>query len=1009
MKFARVLLLALVATGPLTTVVLATPASSASVDRDDAPFAEAGLDQESTVGDRVLLDGGGSRAASSDIVEYEWTITGPNGSTVRPSCATCVRTAFVPNRPGRHAVTLTVTDADGRTNSDTMYVEADAAAIPGVSISGPRRIASDRPAEFTATFRPGDVELSHVVWTIDGSPVENATINRNRNASLERTFSSPGTVRVNATVHDRIGRERTATRRVVVASPSSPSPSAPTPSLSVQGPQLLTGDAPFEGTYGLDGADVDDVESVSWHDDDGSRGSGVTLDTEWEAGTHELTALADVGDDTYSASFENGTSVVVDPRPEVSLTMSQTDGTLSGSVDATDEFGNLDSVELFVDDERVREWAPANGEVFDTSFSVDLDSGQNSNRVRVVVTDRRGQSAADTNRAGEPDLVRSGFVNGPVDSYHERLDPERYTAIHKTVIDLNGVDPGAVSPELVPSGDDPELQKIKADERKYDTKTDVLTITSYWAGKAPEEYKIYMKSDVLGDSRGEFRVTNSDPEPRIEVIDEGEDSENKGYRLLIDVSDSFDPDGGPLNFRAQDRDRRPDDPDLIGLEFSDTPGLVITDGDGNSVDLSSELYDYWSPEFKKVEEVSEGPYKPDDTIRFKVKTETFHLADRDYDPSLELRVKGGEGEVTEWRPVSHDADAGPDPNLHEIRHPQYVGTVEVDARSYLNPEAPFLVIANVKQTSWERLPSVDVFEEDRLERNNASISSIEYTQKEIIERTVTSQAERYRHEAKGYRVEDSSKTLETITIEKRRSKPPEVVDTRTFSSKTMRKLFLSTHPNWSPSGTTVETREIEINRWLGAPRSAGRYTGEKRVKRICSGSGAFMRAGRCVPIESTETVTQYLHIFHGEKDKTMYLAEKSETRTYWEPIGAVTTPQEASIWTEQSGIRVGSQTYSKEWKMVKRTGSTIVSDSYSDASDVVRTSATVEYDRQYSLRGGANVYDKSTPHEKTVTVDQISGTISFEGFKSKREIIKSVESGARISKSSCSIDGSIGC
>jgi len=1005
MKFARVLLLVLVATGSLTTATFANPSST--VDRDDAPFAEAGLDQESTVGDRVLLDGGGSRAASGDIVEYNWRITGPNGTTVRPSCRTCVRTAFVPDRPGRYTVTLTVTDADGRSDTDTMYVRAGTADVPDVSISGPRRIASDRPAEFTATVRPGDAELTRIVWTVGGTPVENATIDGSRTASLERTFTSAGTVRVNATIHDGAGRERTASRTVEVVTPTYSRSTTSAPSLSVRGPRMLTGEGPFEGTYSLEGSDADEVESVAWRDGSGELGSGADLEVEWEPGTHELTAFADVDDDTYSTSFENGTSVVVDPRPNVSLTTSQSDDTLSGTVEATDEFGNLDSVQLFVDDERVREWPSADGTVFETSFSVALDSDQNSNRVRVVVTDDRGQSAADANRVGEPELVRSGFVNGPVDSYHERLDSERYTAIHETVIDLNGVDPSVVSPEIVPSGDDPELQKVKADERKYDTKTDLLTITSHWAGKAPEKYKISMRSAVLGDSRGEFRVTKSDPEPRIEVIDEGEDSENKGHRLLIDVSDSFDPDGGSLHFQAQDRDRRPENPNLIGLEFSDTPGLVISDGDGNSVDLSSELYDYWSPEFKKVEEVSEGPYKPDDTVRFKVKTETFHLADRDYDPSLDLRLEEASGEVTEWRRVSHDADAGPDPNLHEIRHPQYVGIVEVDARSYLNPEASSLVIANVEGTSWERLPTVDVFEEDRLERNNASIVSVKYTQKERVERTVTSRGERFRHEAKGYHVEDSSKTLETITIEKRRSEPPEVMDTRTFPSKTARRLFLFTHRNWSSGGTTVETRDTETTRWLDTPRAAGRYTGKKRVKRICSGSGAFMRAGRCAPLESTKTVTQHLHIFHEEKDKTMYVAEKMRPRTYWEPIGTVTTPKEASTWSEQPGIRAGSRTYSKEWKMVKITDNTIVSNSYNDASDVVRTSATVEYDRQYSLRGGA--YDKSTPHEKTVTVDRMSGTISFEGFKSRRDIIKSVESGARISRSTCSIDGSIGC
>ncbi len=1001
------LLLVLVATGPLTTATFASPSSTA--DRDDAPFAEAGLDQESTVGDRVLLDGGGSRAVTGDIVEYDWNITGPAGTAVRPSCPTCARTAFVPDRPGRYTVTLTVTDAAGRTDSDTMYVRAGTADVPGVSISGPRRITSNRPAEFTATVRPGDAELTRVVWSVDGRSVENATIGDERTVSLERTFTRTGTVQVNATVHDRAGRERTASRTVEVSPPTYTRSSTPRPSLSVRGPRVLTGEGPFEGTYRLGGSDADDAESVIWRRGDGELGSGTDLDVEWEPGTHELTAFADVGDEGYSVSFENGTTVVVDPRPDVSLKTSQSNDTLSGTVEATDEFGNLDSVRLFVDDERVREWSGANGTRFETSFSVALDKDQNSNRVRVVAVDGRGQSVSETNEAGEPELVRSGFVNGPVDSYDPRIDSDRYTAVHETVIDLNGVDPGEVSLKIGPSENYSDLQRLDV-SRNYVHSKDNIKVVSKWAGQAPNSYKI---TSIYGDLEANtdvFEVTYSDPEPRIEVIDEGEDSEDKAHRLLIDVSDSFDPDGGSLEFRAQDRDRKPNDPDRIALEFSDTPGLKIIDEQRNSVDLSSELYDYWSPEFKQVEEVSEGPYEPNDTIRFKVKTETFHLADRDYDLSLDLQLDGANGDVTEWRRVSHSADAGHDPNLHEVRHPQYVGTVEVTAQSYLDPETPYLVIANDEEASWEPLPSAPVVEEEEdLTRNNISITSIEYTQEETIEKTVSSRAARARYEAKGYRVTDTSKTLETITIERRQSAPPEVVDTQTFSSRTERRRFLSTRPNWSPDGTTVQTQSIETTEWLDLPHPGRGYTGEKRTKRICSGSGAFMRGGRCVPFDSTDSVTQYLHRYEEKEDKTMYKAKKLTSGDHWDPIGVVSTRDEAAKWSEHPGIRAGSRTYSQDWEMMKNTGGLTVSDSYSDASEVVRTTATVKYDRQYSVRRGSRMHDTSTTLEKTVTVDQVKGTTTFEGLKSRKQIIQSVESGGRVSTSDCSMDGSLGC
>ncbi|MFC6727572.1 hypothetical protein ACFQDG_02825 [Natronoarchaeum mannanilyticum] len=740
---------------------------------------------------------------------------------------------------------------------------------------------------------------------------------------------------------------------------------------------------------------MDDVVSVTWRDGDGELGSGTDLETELDPGIHDLTALADVGDEAYSASFENGTSVVVDPRPDVSLTTSQSNDELTGTVEATDEFGNLDSVQLFVDDERVREWSSANGTEFETSFSVALDSDQNSNRVRVVVSDEREQSVTETNKAGEPELVRSGFVNGPVDSYHPRIDSDRYTAVHETVIDLNGVDQRDVSPKLDPFADYSDLQRLDT-TRNYKPDRDILKITSEWAGKAPDSYKIMT---IMGDEMGTadtFEVEYSDPEPRIEVIDEGEDSENKAHRLLIDVSDSFDPDGGRVNFEPHDWDRKPDDPDRIALEFNDMPGLTIMDDNGGSIDLSSELYDYWSPEFKQVEEVSEGPYKSDDTVKFRVKTETFLIEDPSYDLSLDLKLVGATGDVTQWKRISHDADAGPDPNPHEVGHPQYTGIVEVDASSYLNSDNSYLKIVNDKEVTWKQLPSVTAFEEDDFSRDNTSITSIRYVHEETIEKTVSSRAAKSRYEAKGYRVTDTSRALEAATIERLRSSP-KIVDRRTFSSKTERQRFLSTHPNWSPSGTTVQTQSAETTKWFNFPHPGHGYTGEKRTKRICSGPNAFMRGGRCVPIESTDTITQYLHNYEEEKDTTIYKAKKLRIRTNWDSIRVVSTAEAASRWSKWPDIRVGSRTYSKEWEMVKSTDEITVTDSYKNASEVIRTTATVEYDREYSLQRGSAMHDTSTTPQSTVNVDQVNAITTFEGPKSRTEVIQSIESGKVVS------------
>jgi hypothetical protein len=44
-----------------------------------------------------------------------------------------------------------------------------------------------------------------------------------------------------------------------------------------------------------------------------------------------------------------------------------------------------------------------------------------------------------------PEVISSGFVNNPVDSYHPRIDASRYVGHHVIKVDLNGANPENVS------------------------------------------------------------------------------------------------------------------------------------------------------------------------------------------------------------------------------------------------------------------------------------------------------------------------------------------------------------------------------------------------------------------------------------------------------------------------------------------------------------------------------------------------------------------------------------
>lgn len=103
---------------------------------NELPMAEAGLDQDSTINSTVYLDAGGSLDPDGEITEYEWEIERPNGTTTVPDCPSCSLTHFVPMRAGQYNVTVTVTDDDGATMNDTMYVTVAGRFVPPDSSSG---------------------------------------------------------------------------------------------------------------------------------------------------------------------------------------------------------------------------------------------------------------------------------------------------------------------------------------------------------------------------------------------------------------------------------------------------------------------------------------------------------------------------------------------------------------------------------------------------------------------------------------------------------------------------------------------------------------------------------------------------------------------------------------------------------------------------------------------------------------------------------------------------------
>jgi hypothetical protein len=174
-----------------------------------APLADAGLDQEAQNGTTVYLDGAGSTDPDGSIAAYEWTITAPDGSTATPECRTCGQTNFVPNATGQCNVTLAVTDGDGATREDTLYITVEAADPPTASVSGPEAVYAGATATYTVDASADGATLSTVVWQVDDIHRASRKLSGDSATDTMNLSLAAGRHTVSATVIDRDGQRQT--------------------------------------------------------------------------------------------------------------------------------------------------------------------------------------------------------------------------------------------------------------------------------------------------------------------------------------------------------------------------------------------------------------------------------------------------------------------------------------------------------------------------------------------------------------------------------------------------------------------------------------------------------------------------------------------------------------------------------------------------------------------------------------------------------------------------------